>query len=68
MTVLHFTRRAVGCLALALVPALATLPAHAQEITLKAVNAFQEGTYYARNFERFVKKVNDEGKGVVQIN
>ena len=43
-------------------------PALAQEVTLKAVNAFQEGTYYARNFERFVKKVNDEGKGVVQIN
>ena len=40
----------------------------AQEITLKAVNAFQEGTYFARNFERFVKKVNDEGKGIVQIN
>ena len=51
--------------------ALLTLPAsfaHAQEITLKAVNAFQEGTYFARNFERFVKKVNDEGKGLVQIN
>lgn len=43
-------------------------PLKAQEITLKAVNAFQEGTYYARNFERFVKKVNEEGKGVVQIN
>jgi len=42
--------------------------AWAQEVTLKAVNAFQEGTYYARNFERFVKKVNDEGKGIVQIN
>ena len=24
----------------------------AQEVTLKAVNAFQEGTYFARNFER----------------
>ncbi len=49
--------------------ALATpLAALAQEITLKAVNAFQEGTYYARNFERFVKKVNDEGKGLIQIN
>jgi TRAP-type transport system periplasmic protein len=49
---------------------LASLPSHAQaqEVTLKAVNSFQEGTYYARNFERFVKKVNDEGKGVVQIN
>ena len=43
-------------------------PAMAQEVTLKAVNAFQEGTYFARNFERFIKKVNDEGKGVVQIN
>jgi TRAP-type transport system periplasmic protein len=42
--------------------------ARSQEITLKAVNAFQEGTYFARNFERFVKKVNDEGKGIVQIN
>jgi TRAP-type C4-dicarboxylate transport system substrate-binding protein len=40
----------------------------AQQVTLKAVNGFQEGTYYARNFEAFVKKVNDEGKGVVQIN
>ena len=43
-------------------------PALAQEITLKAVNGFQEGTYFAKNFERFIKKVNDEGKGVVQIN
>lgn len=40
----------------------------AQEVTLKAVNGFQEGTYFARNFERFVKKVNDEGKGIVQLN
>lgn len=44
------------------------LGAHAQEVTLKAVNAFPEGTYYARNFERFIKKVNEEGKGTVQIN
>lgn len=40
----------------------------AQEVTLKAASAFQEGTYFARNFERFVKKVNEEGKGLVQIN
>jgi TRAP-type transport system periplasmic protein len=57
-----FTRAA----ALGLV-ALAAAPLAAQEVTLKAVNAFQEGTYFARNFERFVKKVNDEGKGIVQI-
>ena len=49
---------------------VAYLPAAvwAQEITLRAISAFQEGTYYARNFERFVKKVNAEGKGLVQIN
>jgi TRAP-type C4-dicarboxylate transport system substrate-binding protein len=47
---------------------LGTSSAIAQEITLKAVNAFQEGTYFAKNFERFIKKVNEEGKGVVQIN
>jgi TRAP-type C4-dicarboxylate transport system substrate-binding protein len=51
-------------LASVLSPALA----QAQEITLRAVNAFQEGTYFARNFEDFVKKVNAEGKGLVQIN
>jgi TRAP-type C4-dicarboxylate transport system substrate-binding protein len=50
---------------LLLVPAV---QARAQEITLRAANAFQEGTYYARNFERFVKKVNEEGKGLMQIN
>ena len=49
-------------------PRSAPAPPAAQEVTLKAVNAFQEGTYFARNFERFVKKVNDEGKGIVQIN
>jgi TRAP-type C4-dicarboxylate transport system substrate-binding protein len=42
--------------------------AHAQEVTLRAVNGFQEGTYFARQFERFVQKVNAEGKGIVQIN
>lgn len=42
--------------------------AQAQEVTLRAINAFQEGTYFARNFEAFVRKVNDEGKGIVQIN
>jgi len=52
----------------AAVLALAAGLACAQEITLRAANAFQEGTYYARNFERFIKKVNDEGKGLVRIN
>jgi len=64
---MKLTRRRTGLLAAALTLAAAGL-AQAQQVTLKAVNGFQEGTYYARNFEAFVKKVNDEGKGVVQIN
>lgn len=60
-------RRLAGFVALGL-PLLAALPAAAQEVTLKAVNAFQEGTYYAKNFEKWVQKVNAEGKGIVQIN
>ena len=39
----------------------------AQEVTLRAANAFQEGTIYAKNFERWIEKVNAEGKGIVQI-
>ena len=64
---MKLTRRRTGLLAAVIALAAAGL-AQAQQVTLKAVNGFQEGTYYARNFEAFVKKVNDEGKGVVQIN
>ena len=39
----------------------------AQETTLRAVNAFDPGTRLARNFERFIEKVNTEGKGLVHI-
>jgi TRAP-type transport system periplasmic protein len=42
--------------------------ASAQEVTLRAVNAFAEGSAFAKPFEDFVKKVNEEGKGIVQIN
>ncbi len=51
--------------ALALLTATA---ASAEEVTLRAVNAFQGGTYFALAFEAFVEKVNAEGKGIVQIN
>ncbi|MDP3084110.1 MAG: TRAP transporter substrate-binding protein DctP [Rubrivivax sp.] len=64
----NLVRRHAVLGALGLAAAMLAAPASAQEVTLKAVNAFQEGTYYARNFERFVKKVNEEGKGVLQIN
>jgi TRAP-type C4-dicarboxylate transport system substrate-binding protein len=42
--------------------------AAAQEVTLRAVTAFAEGTQFSKNFERFVEKVNRDGKGIVQIN
>ena len=61
-------KRTLIARACALALAVAGGTALAQEVTLKAVNAFQEGTYFARGFEKFVKKVNDEGKGLVQIN
>lgn len=40
----------------------------AQEVTLRAVNAFQEGTAFAKPFEEFIEKVNADGKGVIRIN
>ena len=48
--------------------ALATYAAEAQEVTLKAVTSFAEKTQFSKNFERFIDKVNADGKGVVQIN
>jgi TRAP-type C4-dicarboxylate transport system substrate-binding protein len=52
----------------AILGALPLQPACAQEVTLRAVSAFAEGTEFSRNFERFVEKVNKEGKGILQIN
>ena len=42
--------------------------ARAQEVTLKAITSFAEKTFYSRGFERFIDKVNADGKGQVQIN
>jgi TRAP-type C4-dicarboxylate transport system substrate-binding protein len=42
--------------------------AHAQSITLRAVSAFQEGTAFARPFEAFIARVNQNGAGQVRIN
>lgn len=41
--------------------------AGADEVTLSAVSAFAEGTNFSRNFESFIKRVNESGKGVIQI-
>src|SRR6202043_131190 len=43
-------------------------PAVGAEVTLRAVSAFAEKTTYSRPFELFIERVNEAGKGVVQIN
>jgi TRAP-type C4-dicarboxylate transport system substrate-binding protein len=48
--------------------AFGTNAATAQEVTLRAVSSFAEKTQFSKNFERFIDKVNADGKGVVQIN
>src|SRR4051794_32411295 len=47
---------------------LAASTAAAQEVTLRAVSSFAEGTEFSKNFERFIDKVNADGKGVIKIN
>jgi TRAP-type C4-dicarboxylate transport system substrate-binding protein len=42
--------------------------AGAQEVTLKGISSFAERTFYSRAFEKFIDKVNADGKGLVQIN
>ncbi|ANG61876.1 ABC transporter substrate-binding protein [Marinobacterium aestuarii] len=41
--------------------------AQAQEVTLKAVTAFGQDTYFNERFKQFVSSVNEQGKGLVQI-
>lgn len=48
--------------------AFGALHAGAQEVTIKAVSAWAEGNFFSINFEKFVQKVNADGKGVIQIN
>jgi TRAP-type C4-dicarboxylate transport system substrate-binding protein len=42
--------------------------ASAQEVMLRGVTSFAEKTTYSRGFERFIDRVNETGKGVIQIN
>lgn len=51
----------------AMILAIST-PAMAEEVTLRGVTAFASGTTFSRPFEAFVERVNETGKGVVQIN
>jgi TRAP-type C4-dicarboxylate transport system substrate-binding protein len=56
------------CTLIAGLAALAASTASAQEVTLRAVSSFAEGTEFSKNFERFIEKVNADGKGVIKIN
>ena len=54
-----------------LVATLSLLGGHiaaAQEVTLRAISSFAEGTQFSKNFERFIDRVNNAGKGLVKIN
>jgi TRAP-type C4-dicarboxylate transport system substrate-binding protein len=52
----------------ALAAGLFVTTVHAQEVTLRAVSSFAEKTQFSRNFERFIDKVNADGKGLIKIN
>jgi TRAP-type transport system periplasmic protein len=52
----------------AMLLALSASMACAQEITLRAVSAFAENSYYVKRLTDWIQKVNAEGKGVLQIN
>jgi TRAP-type C4-dicarboxylate transport system substrate-binding protein len=59
-------KKVAGALAVAAI--FAAGAASAEEVVLRAVNAFHPGSMIAKPFERFVEHVNKEGKGLVQIN
>src|SRR5262245_14815968 len=40
----------------------------APSTTLRDGSSFADGTEFSKNFERFVEKVNADGKGVIKIN
>jgi TRAP-type C4-dicarboxylate transport system substrate-binding protein len=42
-------------------------PVLAEEVTLRGVTAFATNTTFSRPFEAFVERVNETGKGIVQI-
>lgn len=58
-------KRLTLCLALL---ASTTIGASADEVTLRGASAFATGTAFAKPFEAFVDWINENGKGVLQIN
>ena len=61
-------RRNVKTAVLATILAAIAGFAQAEEITLRGVTAFNEKTLNSRGFERFIDKVNADGKGLIHIN
>ena len=55
-------------MAVGAVLAASCVTASAQELTLRMVSAFAENSYYVKQLEKWIAKVNAEGKGVLQIN
>jgi TRAP-type transport system periplasmic protein len=63
---MEFLRKAaLAALAVAL---LAPVAAGAQEVTLRMVSAFPENSIYVVRLQKWIQKVNAEGKGTLQIN
>jgi TRAP-type transport system periplasmic protein len=58
--------RSIFIAGLAVLAAASAAPA--QEVTLRAVSSFAEGTEFSKHFERFVEKVNSDGKRLIKIN
>jgi TRAP-type transport system periplasmic protein len=58
----------LSTIVVAIALSISAFAASAQEITLKGITSFAEKTFYSRGFERFIEKVNADGKGVIQIN
>lgn len=57
---------ALGMLAMAVVGL--SSGANSEEVTLRGVSSFAEKTTYSRGFEKFIERVNEAGKGTIQIN
>jgi TRAP-type C4-dicarboxylate transport system substrate-binding protein len=54
-------------LASALTLSALTSASYAEEITLRAISAFQPSTVFYEPFQRFADRVNENGAGIVQI-
>lgn len=60
--------RLTGFVTLGLFAMVLANPVVAEEVTLKAVSSFAQGTNFSKQFERFIDLVNEQGDGVVKIN